>query len=157
MEAKYWYKVLKHFDNKRYFQNGLTIPFLIGSITILSEGKTLITIEEFLSQIENEGISSPVTILKCKYLGEYVIGLLDSETNRMIRHYKTKNRRLYKEFGGLIIVDDSFKEIDNFKEITEILKNSYQKIIETNNFSRELGKWIPYTEIDLERLREIQF
>ena len=156
MKEKYWFKVLKHFDTKNYFRNGLTIPFLIGSITILSDDKILITVEEFLNQIENEEIPSPITILKCNYLGEYVVGLLDGETNRIINYNKTNNRQLYKEFGSLIIVDNSFKEIDDFTEIKEILRNSYQKVIEAGSFSKEFGCWISYTETDLERLKEIQ-
>lgn len=30
-EKPYWYKLLDVFERKRYFWNGLTIPFIIGS------------------------------------------------------------------------------------------------------------------------------
>jgi hypothetical protein len=155
-DDKYWFEVLKHFDNKRYFQNGLTIPFLIGSKTILSDDKDILTVEMFLNQIENKEIPSPVTMLKCGNLGEYVIGILDNETNRFIHQYKKNDNCLYREFGSLVIVDDSFNGVNDFKEIKKILENSYQKIVDAKSFSREMGNWTIYSESDLEKLAEIK-
>ena len=75
----YWLKVLKHYEKRRYIQNGLTIPFLVGSRTIVEPLRVLLSIEELLKSFTNS--IQPITLMKCQQLGEYVIGILDHESS----------------------------------------------------------------------------
>lgn len=153
MSENYWLKVLEHFDEKGYFNNGLTIPFLIGSNTEISSNQNLISVRRFISQIMNKEIKEQIKILKCSHLDEYVFGILDDDT---IKYIQLKGTTLYRQVGNLVIIDNSFQEIEEIEEIENLLEELYQEIIDSKKFSKENGKWGPYSKIDLGRLKEIR-
>lgn len=43
----YWFKLLNHFNQKGYINNGLTLPFIIGSRSVIEPKESLQTINEF--------------------------------------------------------------------------------------------------------------
>lgn len=148
--AEYWYDVLSHFENKGYYNNGLSIPFLIGSRTILEPSEPLDTIEDFIMDISTS--EYPITLMRCGWLKEYVLGILDSYTNDMRSTYKN----MYKEFGNLIIIDDSFAKLTTLEEIISELENDLSGTIKSGGYSKIAGEWTEFdSETDLVRLNEI--
>jgi hypothetical protein len=145
----YWYRVLSHFEKKRYIVNGLTIPFLIGSRTIVEPGKKPETIRELLTSLSES--THAVTILRCGQIKEFVIGLLDNETNSMRTQYKN----MFKEFGNLLVVDDSFKNTTKFEDMVNMLEMEYEDRVQKQTFSKESGQWINFSTTDKIRLGEV--
>lgn len=149
MNTPYWYQVLSHFESNNYYNNGLTIPFLIGSRTIVEPNEDIETVGELLEDFSSS--SHPITIMYCGYLREYVIGLLDSETDEI----RKQNKKMYKEFDNLLVIDNSFNDISNLSELITLLENQYQTEIENGDYSKEAGSWGAFSEIDEQRLQEI--
>ena len=147
---KYWYRVLNHFENGNYFNNGLTIPFLIGCRVIVEPNKELQSIKEFVTEMRDSQYA--LTIMKCGQLNEYVVGLLDQETNSFRKQYKNK---MYREFGSLLITDNSFDDIYKFEELIADLENNYNDKIEKRCFSKEFGEWGEFSSTDKTRLNEV--
>ena len=147
--SPYWYRVLSHFERRRYIDNGLTIPFLIGSRTIVEPGERLETISELLTSLSVS--RHAVTILRCGRIKEFVIGLLDNETNSMRTQYKN----MFKEFGELLVVDNSFKNATKFEEMVSILELEYGERIRSQTFSKESGQWFDFSSTDKLRLGEV--
>lgn len=150
-----WLKVLNHFDQKGYFQNGLTIPFLIGSRTITNPKQEILSVNDFFNELFDSKIL--IKILRCDYLGEYVISSFDYESNELRLNRIKKDKPLYREFGNLIIMDNSFKELSLNNQLISALSQSYQENINNGLFSRETGKWTPYSEKDKQRIKEVKF
>lgn len=72
-DKPYWYKLLDLFERKRYFWNGLTIPFIIGSRQYIEPTEDLQTISDFIDKINSSEYY--VSVLKCNNIGEYVFSL----------------------------------------------------------------------------------
>lgn len=145
-----WYDVLTHFDNNGYFQNGLTIPFLLGSNTVLNPHEKLLSTSDLLLEISNH--SSKFTILYCGGIREYVLGKLDYETEKLLSKYK---KGIYREFNNLIIVDNSFETLNEFDEIVSLLSNKYDPLIQSGYFSKNNDEWGNYSKIEKQRILEV--
>lgn len=145
----YWLDVLRHFEEKKYFRNGLTIPFLIGSRTVLEPDEPIESIEEFITEISES--DPPITLMKCGTLREYVLSIIDSYDIEMMKVHKN----LYKRFGNLIIIDDSFANFTSLSEIISNLNTDLSDEIEAVNYSKMDGEWSPFSEKDLKRINEI--
>ena len=145
----YWHKVLKHFDKNNYFNNGLTIPFLIGSRLIVEPQEGLLTINEFVEGINTS--STPISIMKCNNIHEYVIGLLDRETNNL----RKGNENPFIEIGNIICTDLSLKGVATQVELIDILTDLYKGAMQNGNYSKVAGKWIQFTPLEKERLAEV--
>ncbi|MFM9909210.1 MAG: hypothetical protein ACKVOW_07675 [Chitinophagaceae bacterium] len=144
-----WYNVLTHFEGKGYVHNGLTLPFLIGSSTVIEPQTSLLSINDFITQAFNS--FSPIKVMKCGHIGEYVFGTVDAETDAMRKQY----RNIYTEFGNILITDNSFADCKILSEIILILEDEYQKRIDTKCFSKVLGEWEYYCDKEIIRLKEL--
>src|SRR4051812_38514295 len=114
MTKPYWYRLLEHYEKKRYFSNGLTIPFLIGSRILIEPGENLLSIGQFILEASGTPIPKPITIIKCGNIGEFVIGILDTETDAIRKQYSN----LYKEIDNLIFTDSSLADISNLDSLS---------------------------------------
>ena len=83
--------------------------------------------------------------MMCGNLGEYIIGLLDHETDIS----------WYREIGKMVITDGSFKGVDNIAVMFSRLEQIYQKLIDQQLYSKELGVWGYFSPIEIQRLKEI--
>ena len=107
---KYWYQFIEHFDKKRYVQNGLTIPFIIGSRKIIEPSKKQQTIKELFDDIRVSDCY--ISVLFCDYIGEFVFSISNEE-----------DKNIYGGFDNLIVIDDSFSYANEFSDIvTELEK-----------------------------------
>jgi hypothetical protein len=140
----YWDRILRHFEQRGYVWNGLTIPFLIGSRTILEPNEPLMSVEDFLYDASDYG----VTILKCNYLGEFVIGSLDSETAGI-------KDSVYKTFDNIVITDSSLNDYDTLDELISHFKKLYDDKVISGNFSKERGYWDDFSTTDKKRIEEL--
>lgn len=141
----YWLKLLLHFENKGYVHNGLTIPFLIGSLEILDPSVKRWTINEMTKSLSNYGC----TILKCGNIGEYIIGSLDDETK--------KNKQLYHCLcDNILVTDSSLNIISDFNNLVKIFEALYQSRISKKEYSKNYKEWTKFTETDLARIQEIK-
>lgn len=141
--SPYWHQLLRHFENKGYIHNGLTIPFLIGSIEILKPNDQQWTIDKMMESLNSHGC----TILKCSNIGEYVIGSLDSET--------LKNKQLYHcPCDNIVITDSSLNKVNSFTDLKVMFEEMYQLRISKREFSKDSGNWTYFTISDLSRIKE---
>jgi len=142
--SPYWHRLLKHFENRGYVHNGLTIPFLIGALEIIEPNSQLWSIEAIVGSFKKIGC----TILKCGNLNEFVIGTLDSETLNY-------NKEYHRPCENIFITDHSLYQINSCAEIITLFKELYQSRLKEKEFSKVLGHWAYFTEIDLKQIREI--
>jgi hypothetical protein len=147
-----WFQVLTHFDRNGYFRNGLTIPFLLGANSVINPQEERLTVEAFFEEIMDESLSQKISLQKCEYIGEYVIGIFDNES----ADYPWGGRSLYKSFGNLYITDDSFSTISGSHGIKAILIKEYQNRIDREQFSINERNWGKYSEIEISRLEELK-
>lgn len=140
----YWHHLLRHFEKKGYVHNGLTIPFLVGSIEILEPNTRQWTIDKMIESLCNHGC----TILKCPNIGEYVIGSLDGNS--------LKNKQLYHcPCDNVLVIDDSLNNVRDFSSLKGVFKELYESRIEKKEFSKNGKEWTYFIETDLVRMMEI--
>lgn len=151
----FWLSVLNHFDEKRYCQNGLTIPFLVGANQILSENKNPISIQELLKPIIDMEIKTKITMLRCHGIGEFVFGIVDWETKQLIEFHRKNGKELFREIGCLNIIDRSFEYLSD-KEVIVKLEEKYISKIENGDYSKISGKWGPFSDEDINRINELK-
>lgn len=144
-DLPYWFKVLKHFEQKRYIQNGLTIPFLIGSRSIIEPSQPLQSISEFINDLIEGTEATKVTIMTCNDIKEYILALLDSDSVPYLSSYKA--------LGNLICTDDSIDAEPS--ALVELIDEKYSSIIENATYSKNNGRWDEYTSIEVSQLSEI--
>ena len=89
--------------------------------------------------------------MKCGWIAEYVFGTLDGETEAVHKLYPN----LYKEFGNIVITDNSFSHCQSLDEIMLTLKDEYQMCIDAQQFSKVSGEWEYYTTKDVDRIKEL--
>lgn len=147
-----WFNVLQHYDNNNYFHNGLTIPFLIGASTIVKPENTLTTVNQFVSEIQNNNLPFKISLMKCNGINQYIAGILDKESENLLKSY---TKPIYKVFGNLIITDNSFKDANDIIDITNFFNNEYNAIIFNSKFSINNGIWSEYDELDKKRLSQL--
>ncbi|MBL0200396.1 MAG: hypothetical protein IPP81_09560 [Chitinophagaceae bacterium] len=115
-----WLDVLEYFLEKGYVDNGLTIPFLIGSKSVLEPDEPLQSIKEFITEIsENE---PPISLMSCGKVHHYILSPMDS--------YDIDMRHIYRNFGNLVIIDDSFKDAKSIDDIISELDTELSDEIE---------------------------
>jgi hypothetical protein len=141
----YWHVLLRHFENKGYIHNGLTIPFLIGVREILEPHENLLTINELVNSINTLG----GTILECPNLGEFVIGTVDSETLM----YKSAYPKI---LNNIIVTDYSLNMVNNLDELTSHFEKRYLDKLPNKEYSKNYGTWGYFTEIELTRINELK-
>lgn len=144
----YWKRVLILFEKNGYFENGLTIPFLIGSKVFVEPGSETETIRDFFTSLY--GGDSKTTIMRCGRIHEFVIGVLDSETKKMMSQYPN----LYKEFGQILVTDGSLDHVKHFDDLVLEMERIYNSVIQCKLFSKENGKWREYNQEEIIRIRE---
>lgn len=141
---KYWYKLLKHFDNKNYFQNGLTLPFIIGSRKYIDPATKLQNIREIIVDFNTSGFF--INVLKCDTIGEYVFRISDCG-----------DEKIYRTLDNFVITDSSFMVHLNTEGIIKLLEKEYNKYIKDGKFSKTNGIWGPYSiDLDIPRIKEIK-
>lgn len=139
----YWYNLLIHFEENRYFTNGLTLPFILGSRTIIEPTLPLQSIEEFFKHAEES--KTYINVLKCGGIGEYVFRIGDKE-----------DVKVYDEKGIFIIPDLIFENCPGSSEIISELCKKYAYHLEKNFFSKNVEEWGNYTQNELEKLMEVK-
>lgn len=141
-DKPYWYKLLNLFENKRYFGNGLTIPFIIGSRKYIEPFEEFQTISEFINEI-NCSIHY-VSVLECGGIGEYVFSLSN-----------IGDKEIYGGADNIVIIDSSFKNKKNCFGIISELELRYTDKINLKTYSKTEGEWGDYTDKEITRLQEI--
>lgn len=139
----YWQRVIRHFEIKGYIQNGLTIPFLVGVRRIVEPQKALLSIEYLINELSLHGC----TMLRCRHIGEYVVGSLDAHTKEI--------GNLYHCIGNIIVTDDSLVGINDTLLLTARLKKLYKMQIDLGQYSKNNGVWSDFTQTDMERFQEV--
>jgi hypothetical protein len=147
MKKYNWSDLIQYFERNNYIHNGLTIPFLIGAIKYL-EGKTL-TIPQIVTEFTDLNGERRTTILKCGNIGEFVIGLMDIESET---YYKKFPKSLFKEFSNLTVIDNSLSNYNSISELIAFFEEQYNQAIEKEKFSLNAGKWTDFTSIELEHI-----
>jgi hypothetical protein len=138
--------VLRHFERQGYITNGLTIPYLIGSSSVLTSCGELSTVTDFLQEACSDPCSFQITLMYCNYIGEYVVGTLDRES--------VSSTPYYQNIGGIFVTDSSLSWCSSLKELTELLENEYACLISERKFSTEGGVWVEFSEKDKEQIKE---
>ena len=151
MKLPYWYMLLTHFEKCNYFQNGLTIPFIIASRTILEPEEELQSVDMLISDFCMAKTPRRITGLKCGNIREFVFGLLDSETKSAMDTYNG----LYQEFGNLVFTDDSLIEVKNIDGMVLKMTEIHDPIVKLGSQSKIDGVWQRFSTKDEARIKEI--
>lgn len=140
----YWFKLLNHYNKKGYINNGLTLPFIIGSRSVIEPKKDLQTINGFFQDVENSKIY--ISILKCDTIGEYVFNIS-----------KQFDFKIYGGFKNIVDIDGLFNDYKSLKDFSDYLTEIHMKHLNKNVYSKnEFGKWEGFSvNLDLPRLKEL--
>ncbi|WP_333620790.1 hypothetical protein [Sphingobacterium multivorum] len=141
--STYWHSLLCHFEKQGYFHNGLTLPFIIGSRSILEPNEPIETIKDFFKHVKLTG--TYLNIIKCGGIGEYVFRIGDEED---LKFYDTK--------GIFIIPDNIFETCSKADEIIDKLAQEYSARIEKGEFSKNGGNWGNYIQKEFEEILEVK-
>lgn len=142
-----WFDLIQFFEWNHYIHNGLTIPFLVGAIEILQSRKMAISqlVKEF-SDLTNK---SRTTIMKCGNIGEFVIGIMDIESENYYNNYP---QCLPIQFENLVVTDTSLNDYNNFSELVVLFEKEYFEGIKSELYSKNSGIWTKFTQTDIERI-----
>jgi len=152
-QIKYdWRKLILFFERMNYIHNGLTIPFLIGSIKLL-EGKS-VTISEFITELIDSENENRTTIMKCGNIGEYVIGIMDMESEL---YYHKFPKSLFVEFNNLAVKDNSLNNCKSIEDLITFMEGRYCDKVENEKYSKNAGKWTYFTTEELEKIDNYKF
>jgi hypothetical protein len=146
-QKPYWIRVINHFQNKNYITNGLTIPFLIGCRSKVYPSEPRYSIDEFLCQLMLSRYK--VTVMTCPNIGHIVIGAMDTETKMVAEN------GVYRNFGGIYIIDDTFKDAIHIDDVIRQCQHLYSNVIAKDLYSLENGGWSYYSESDTQKLDEV--
>ena len=136
----YWYTLLSHFEENRYFTNGLTLPFILGSRSIIEPNLPIQSVEEFFKEVEDLGL-----YLKCGGIGENVFRIGDVED------IKTHGNK-----GIFIIPDFIVENCPSAYEIVKQLCEENMPHLRKNEFSKNAGHWENYSQDESEKLNEVR-
>lgn len=143
MDSKpYWYTLLIHFEENRFFKNGLTLPFILGSRSVIEPNLPMQSVEELFKQVEDLGLH--LNVLRCDQIGEYVFRIGDSED---IKTYGNK--------GIFIVTDSIFEDCSGAYEIINQLRRDNILHIEKGEFSKNDGEWGGYSKKEHEQLIQV--
>jgi hypothetical protein len=140
----YWDRLLRYFEDNSYVQNGLTLPFLIGSIEILEPKKEKWEINKMTQSLASVGC----TVLKCDHIGEFVIGSLDDFTSQNIKNYHVIASKV-------VVTDSSLDHIKSIDGLTELFSKRYQSLLRTKKYSKNNGDWAYFSDAEITRIMEI--
>jgi hypothetical protein len=146
-----WFQVLCHFDDNNYFENGLTIPFLLGASSIINHNENILSVEDFFSQAIDESLPRKISLQKCGAIGEYVFGTIDEETINY-----PYGKAITKQLGNICITDNSFLDILETDEVKKILIDESQSLLDSELYSKNHGDWGNYSDIEKLRLEELK-
>lgn len=140
----YWYKLLKHFDSKNYFHNGLTLPFIIGSRIFIEPQNNLSSVNEIITEFNNSTFK--INVLKCGGIGEYVFRICD-----------VGDDKVYRNLENFVITDYSFSNYNSVNQIIKELENKYNNLLENQKYSKIKGEWKFFCDKeDIPKLKEIE-
>ena len=148
-QIPYWVKLIRHFDIKGYFINGPTIPFLIGARKHIEPKSELLSIKDLFDEINR--FSTPVTVMWCNDIKEYVWGILLAETNM----YRLQYPEMYRELGNVVVTDNSFGTLGGNALVDE-MEGLYNDKIKNGYYSKNNGIWGDFFPKEVERLKEIK-
>jgi len=149
-----WLKILKHYKLNKYYQNGLTLPFLCGVQTLLTDNDNPLSISDFFNTINSEDFNEEITIMKCGNIGEYIFGILDIESREIYSSYSKNGIEIYTKYKNIFLIDNSPNHIQNDQELIFFFEKEYNEIIAHKQFSKINGEWNDYSEIDKKRITE---
>jgi len=151
MKLPYWFTLLNHFERCHYFQNGLTIPFIIAARSILEPNEKLQSVEQLLIDFSQNRTPRQITVLKCGDIREFVFGLLDRETKSTMKTYNG----LYQEVENLVFTDDSLIDVKSLDGMILKMTGIYDPIVKRDSQSKIDGTWQRFSTKDEARIREI--
>ena len=145
-----WEIVLRQFQDNKFFQNGLTLPFLIGTHIYFGDKNSNLKISHILNEITHN--QNFVSILFCDTIKEYVFSWLDNES---IDGLKT-NKIILPRIGNLVDSDGSVKDFKDLESMKVFFEDRYRILVEKQQFSKNQGVWGPYSDSDIKRLESIR-
>lgn len=146
----HWLRVLAHFQQSKYVYNGLTIPFLIGSELLHNPSRGDFTVSEIINQMQDENLKSPISVMTCNTIGDYVFGILDQESIKENLRYT-----IYRSFSNLSITDDSFRTFYDLERIVTELEGRYGENISRKEYSKHYGQWTKFNVKESARILEL--
>ncbi|MGZ2370406.1 hypothetical protein ACXR6G_11505 [Ancylomarina sp. YFZ004] len=146
-----WSSLIQFFEKMNYIHNGLTIPFIIGVIKLLEGNK--IVVSQLIAELANMKNESRATIMKCGNIGEFVVGVMDVESESMYRKYP---QSLFMEYDNLAVTDNSLNDCSSVFDLIAFMEDRYGQTIEDEKYSKNAGLWTKFTEEDIERINSFK-
>lgn len=142
-----WRSLIQFFEKMNYIHNGLTIPFIIGVINLLEGNKIMVS--QLIVELADLKNDSRATIMRCGNIGEFVIGVMDEESES---YYQKFPKSLFKEFDNLAITDNSLNDCNSVLDLIAFMEDRYGQTIEDGKYSKNAGLWTKFTDEDMERI-----
>ena len=141
----YWYKLIDYWVNVRN-RTGLSIPFLIGVNKQFIDSSLEIdeAISELFDDIVDSDMPQIVSLFYCGQVQEIVLGLDDKGgIGRELRFFNQTGE------PTLVVANGLFNNDSSIEKIKAKLTDEYLLVIQSNNFSKNKGRWTAFTDDDL--------
>ncbi len=134
-----WFSIINYYCRiKKPIGYGLTIPFLVGTISGF-------TIKRLLTEITSCKCRESIILRYCYDINEYVLSLDD-----LSYPYAKK---IDTRINNLIIYDEENELSNNLEELIAYFENRYFEILTQNKFSKGIdNNWYEFSEKDDWRL-----
>lgn len=151
VQNRYWFRLIEYWVRTKQ-RSGLSIPFILGARTLISDYKIdENSVVNLLLEIKNQDTSNVFTIKHCEDIGEYVIGLNDSSNPIDGIEIKDDNNRAIT----IIAAMNTSVLGKNFQELSMSLTNRYKKCLSEEKYSRNDFKWTGFSNEDLKLIHHL--
>jgi hypothetical protein len=145
-QSSLWQTILTEFQERKYFQNGLTLPFMIGCYHYFYRRTIAPNIADILFEMKTN--PNPVSVIYCNGIREYVFALMDTESISTVEKYPHSFARI----GNLIFSDGSIDDFSDLTKFSTAQEQRYKVYIDQQLFSKNNGVWGKFNNIDRKRL-----
>lgn len=149
-----WYKQILYQKDNRIIENGLTIPYLVGTYKTLGE-KLENPIESLLNKIIESNFDKCAVLQKCPHINKYVIGIEDRGfcERLMKKDIQFKNSKGKSSLFITLNAEDLGNNLDN---IVTKFEDSYETIIGKGQFSwnNTSKQWEKFNQPEIETIKK---
>lgn len=142
MSNKYWEILLIKWRERG--QDGLTIPFIIGSQKYLPTQHSHQEIEGLIVDIATSN-GTEIYVSYCMNIKEIILGVRDNSKKAIVGHFPPFEGQNQTKLFLTSFVSDLGNDV---KSVAWALKEHFQGHIDSANFSKRNGEWTDYSGKD---------
>jgi len=156
-ELPLWFKQISYYKSNNIIENGLTIPYLVGSYILRNQPLNGEPISSLLTSILESKLEKCAVLQKCPGIHQYVIGIDDRE---FCERFMKKDIRFVNSLGksSLFITLNACNLGNDIDKIIKEFNNLYGGYISESRFSwnKRTKDWEEFTESQKNLIRKIK-